>query len=129
MKKIRKIPDTELEIMRAVWALGGEVSTNQIREFLEKERPWCVGALQTMLSRLERREFLKSHADGRKKIFSPLVSERDYIAAVSGSLISRLTRSTVTQLVAALYESKTITESDLDELESFIEEKRRERSN
>lgn len=54
--------------------------------------------------------------------------ERDYIAAVSGSLISRLTRSTVTQLVAALYESKTITESDLDELESFTEEKRRERS-
>lgn len=42
MKKIRKIPDTELDIMRAVWSLGGEVSTNQIREFLEKEHPWSV---------------------------------------------------------------------------------------
>lgn len=125
MKK--RISDTELEVMRAVWAIGGEASTTNIKQYLEADRAWTNGALQTILARLVDKGFLTARTEGRNKLFKPLISEKSYIAEVSGSLVSRLTRSTVTQIVAAMYENKAIAESDLDELESFIEKKRTER--
>ena len=125
MKK--RISDTELEVMRAVWAIGGEASTTNIKQYLEADRAWTNGALQTMLARLVDKGFLSARTEGRNKIFKPLISEKSYIAEISGGLVSRLTRSTVTQIVAAMYENKAIAESDLDELESFIEKKRMER--
>lgn len=125
MKK--RISDTELEVMRAVWAIGEEASTTNIKQYLEADRAWTNGALQTILARLVDKGFLTARTEGRNKLFKPLISEKSYIAEVSGSLVSRLTRSTVTQIVAAMYENKAIAESDLDELESFIEKKRMER--
>lgn len=123
MKKIQRIPDAELDVMQAVWSADKHISTSEIRKILERERAWSVGALQTLLSRLVQRGFLEARMQGKSKIFSPLVSEEDYLAAVSKSFVSKLSRNSVTRLVSALYESNSISEEDLEELNRFIESK------
>ena len=49
---MQKLPDTELEIMQVIWKENRVLSTSEIKEKLEMNRPWNVSALQTLLNRL-----------------------------------------------------------------------------
>ena len=48
----QKLPDTELKVMQAIWHIESPASTSAVREELQKERPWNLSALQTLLGRL-----------------------------------------------------------------------------
>ena len=120
--KIKRIPETELEVMQAVWSNPTPVTTTQIKQTLEKERPWSQGALQSLLSRLTDRGFLKGSMQGRNKVFEPLVSEEEYLAVESESFLKKLRRkSTITELVTALYDTNAISDKDIEELDAFLE--------
>ncbi len=119
--KIKKIPETELEIMQVIWANPTPITTTQIKHILEEDRPWSQGALQSLLSRLIERGFLKGGMQGKNKTFEPLVSEKEYLAVESSSFLKKLRGSSITELVTTLYDSKAITEKDIEELDAFIE--------
>ena len=55
-------------------------STSAVREELQKERPWNLSALQTLLGRLVRRGFLQTEKQGKSRYYTPLVTEEDYLA-------------------------------------------------
>ena len=71
MKKLNRLPEAELTIMRAVWRLGPPVPTGAIRARLEKERPWNLSALQTLLARLTERGFLSVGKEGGRTSIPP----------------------------------------------------------
>jgi predicted transcriptional regulator len=120
--KLKKIPETELEIMQVVWSNPTPITTTQIKQELEKNRPWSQGSLQSLLTRLIDRGFLKGGMRGKNKIFEPLVSETDYLAIESASLLRKLKgRGSITELVTALYDTQEISEKDIEELDAFIE--------
>ncbi|PNV62732.1 CopY family transcriptional regulator [Clostridium sp. chh4-2] len=119
--KLVKLPDTELEIMKVIWKEGSPISTSQIKAVLDEMRPWNVSALQTLLNRLIDRNFLKTFKDGKNKCYESLVEEADYIAFENKSFLERMNHSSITKLVASLYESRNITDEDLEELAQFIE--------
>ena len=66
MKKLTRLPDTELEVMKVVWQKGNGVSTSEIKQELDKQRTWNVSALQTLLNRLIDRGFLTSYKKGKR---------------------------------------------------------------
>ena len=80
MKKLNRLPEAELTVMRAVWRLEPPVPTGAIRARLEKERPWNLSALQTLLARLTERGFLSVGKEGRQNVHTPLVDEGEYLA-------------------------------------------------
>lgn len=123
--KITKIPDTELEIMQVIWNNETPITTSQVKQILEKDRPWSVGALQTLLNRLIDREFLKGEMHGKSKAYTPLVSEQEYLIVEGKSFLKRLSGNSITRLVTSLYDAKSISDEDLDELNAFIEETRK----
>ncbi|MCH5212721.1 MAG: BlaI/MecI/CopY family transcriptional regulator [Oscillospiraceae bacterium] len=122
--KLKKIPDTELEIMQVVWSNPTPITTSEIKNVLEEERSWSQGALQSLLTRLVERGFLKPGMKGKSKTFEPIVSESDYLAVESSSFLKKLRRSTITELVTALYDTKAISDEDLAELDAFLAERR-----
>ncbi len=124
--KISKIPDTELEIMQVIWNNPTPITTSEVKRILEQDRPWSIGALQTLLNRLIDRGFLKGEMHGKSKTYVPLVTENEYIIIESNSFFKRLSGSSITRLVTSLYDSKSISDEDLDELNAFIEAKRKE---
>ncbi len=123
--KITKIPDTELEIMQVIWNNPTPITTSEVKKILEKERPWSIGALQTLLNRLIERDFLKGEMQGKSKTYTPLVSEQDYLIVESKSFLKRLSGNSITHLVTSLYDAKSISDEDLDELNAFIESTRK----
>ncbi len=125
--KLKKIPETELEIMQVIWSNPTPITTSDIKRELEKTRPWSQGALQSLLSRLAERGFLKTGVLGKSKTFEPLVTEDDYLKVESASFFKRFgEKGTITGLVTALYDSKTISEKDIEELDAFIEKIKKE---
>ena len=125
--KLKKIPETELEIMQVIWSNPTPITTTDIKRELEKTRPWSQGALQSLLSRLAERGFLKTGVLGKSKTFEPLVTEDDYLKVESASFFKRFgEKGTITGLVTALYDSKTISEKDIEELDAFIDKIKKE---
>lgn len=123
MKDIMRLPDTELEIMKAIWASGKTISTSEVKELLEKNRPWNISALQTLLNRLIDRGFLDSYKEGKNRFYHPLIQEEDYLAVENKAFFEKVNDRSVTKLFASLYDSKSISEADLDELAAFIRSK------
>ena len=125
MNKITRLPDTELEVMKAVWSIKTEINTTEIKKILDKNRPWNVSALQTLLNRLIDRGFLDTYKEGKNKCYTVLVTEDEYISFENKSFFKKVNNSSITKLVASLYNSKSISENDLLELSKFIEDKTR----
>lgn len=123
MNKITRLPDTELEVMKAVWSIKSEINTTEIKKILDKNRPWNVSALQTLLNRLIDRGFLDTYKNGKNKCYTVLINEDDYISFENKSFLKKINNSSITKLVASLYDSKSISNDDLMELSKFIEDK------
>lgn len=123
MKERMRLPDTELEIMQAIWGAGKTLSTSEVKAILEQKRAWNVSALQTLLNRLIERGFLESYKEGKNRFYTAAVAEADYLAAENRAFLEKVNHRSVTKLVASLYESKSISDADLDELAAFIRAK------
>lgn len=123
MADIMRLPDTELEIMKVIWESGQTLSTSEVKALLERNRPWNVSALQTLLNRLIDRGFLETYKEGKNKYYTPLVDEKDYLAVENRAFLEKVNDRSVTKLVASLFDSHSISEADLDELAAFIRSK------
>lgn len=119
----QKLPDTELKVMQVIWHNETPISTVAIREELQKERPWNLSALQTLLGRLVNRGFLQTDKQGKSRYYEPLVSEEEYLAEDSKRYFQKWTGGSLRDLVACLYESHTVTKEELEDLKAFIEQK------
>lgn len=118
----QKLPDTELKVMQVIWHNETPISTVAIREELQKERPWNLSALQTLLGRLVNRGFLQTDKQGKSRYYEPLVSEEEYLAEDSKRYFQKWTGGSLRDLVACLYESHTVTKEELEDLKAFIEQ-------
>ena len=119
MKKLVRLPEAELSVMRAVWRLPAPAITGAIRARLEKERPWNLSAIQTLLSRLTERGFLSAGKEGRQNEYTHLVSEGEYVAFENAPFLEG---KGLPGLVTALYDSQSISREDLAELRAFLDE-------
>ena len=82
----QKLPDTELKVMQAIWHIEPPASTSAVREELQKERPWNLSALQTLLGRLVRRGFLQTEKQGKSRYYTPLVTERTISRRIAAAI-------------------------------------------
>ncbi|NCB63702.1 MAG: BlaI/MecI/CopY family transcriptional regulator [Clostridia bacterium] len=121
MIRMERLPDAELEVMRAVWSLPSPCATGDVRRELEKSRPWNLSALQTLLTRLTGRGFVATDKEGRQRTYQPLISEEDYLAFENAPFLTGRRGATVSRLVASLYKQNSIDRDDLEELRAFID--------
>jgi len=117
------LPDTELEVMDVIWSLPNPVSTGQIKRELDKQRPWNLSALQTLLNRLIERGFISAEKKDNRRFFCAIVKNNEYRVRANRSFLERVNGNSVKSFVASLYDGNALSDADLKELESFISEK------
>ena len=69
-KEIKKLPDAEFEIMRAIWRCSEPVTSPILTEKLRlalPEKDWKQQTVMTMLVRLEKKAFLRSEKNGKER--------------------------------------------------------------
>ena len=62
---MRHLPDTELEVMKALWAMGGEAVTRSDLEARLGDLGWATNTFNTYLSRLTDKGFIPCEKRGK----------------------------------------------------------------
>ena len=116
---MEKITDSELEVMKVLWASRTPLPLSSIRSELQKLMNWEAATIKTLLSRLVTKSAVLQE---KKEVFyySPLVSEEEYNVWAARRLIKRLYKGKASSLVAALLHTDGITKDDIDELRSML---------
>lgn len=114
-----KITDSELEVMKLLWASEEPQSITEIREALQESRGWEATTIKTLVSRL-----LGKGVIGQEKRavfhYFPLLSEKEYKRWSTDRLIKRLYKGSARDLVAALVDSEGLSRQDIDELRQLF---------
>lgn len=117
---MKRLPDTELEVMKALWSLGEDVPRAALDQALV-EFGWASNTVNTYLSRLAEKGFVSVRREGKGNLYTPMVSREDYLAFDSRSVLSRLYGSSPRNFVAALAKGG-LDRKDVEELRSLLDE-------
>lgn len=122
MGRHKNLPDSELDIMLAVWRGQGPATAPAILEALEKQRPLTASALHSYLKRLEEKGFLRCEKEGRVNSYTPLISEEAYRRHAGGAVLEKLYDGSLKTFTAALWDGGRLTASQVSELRDYLDE-------
>lgn len=120
MKAIKRLPESELEIMQIIWKETTPVSRHLIEEKLQQEHPLAPTTILTLLTRLCEKSFLEMKKEGRINYYAPIVTEKEYLASESRSFLDRLFQGSVANFAMALNDGG-VKKEELEELRQLLE--------
>ncbi len=115
----------EREIMNAVFALGNRASADEIRARLTD--PPSDSAVRVMLSRLEKKGYLKHQYDGPRYVYSATVSPSIAKRTALQQYLQTFFGGSLRQMMTALVAEASWTDDDLDALKDEIDRVRNDR--
>jgi predicted transcriptional regulator len=74
--------DLEVQVMRRIWARREPVTVRDVLGDLQADRPVAYTTVMTVMGNLQRKGWLRRHADGRAYRYEPLVSAEEYSAGL-----------------------------------------------
>lgn len=117
---VKRLPDSELEVMKALWVSGPDTTRAQLEQSLAP-LGLASNTINTYLTRLQEKGFVSAKRDGKLNRYTPLVSQEDYRAFDSRSILSKLYDGSPSNFVAALAKGG-IAKEDVDQLRSLLDE-------
>ncbi len=117
---IKRLPDSELEVMQAIWSLESPVARVDIEEVLKDSYPIAMTTLLTLLTRLSEKGFIRIEKVSRSARYYPLVSQQEYLAQQSKNFLQRLCGGNMSTFATALCDSG-ISKEDLAELRELLD--------
>ena len=118
---MKRLPESELEIMMIIWRHGEPMNRMEIEAQLEKKV--AAPTVLSFLNRLEAKGFVSVEKVGKVNWYTPLVAEEAYLQRESRSILRKLYRNSLKNFVTALYEGDALTQQDMEELADFLEKK------
>lgn len=120
MKNIRRLPDAELEVMQALWQCKPPATRTDVAAALHQDRPMAATTLLTVLTRLGEKGFLRTDKEGRRSLYTPLISQADYLSAQSRTFLQKVCGGSLPAFAAALCDSG-LTREELELLRELLE--------
>lgn len=119
---MKRLPDTELEVMKALWAWeGGAAARSELEQSLA-DKGWASNTFNTYLSRLTEKGFVSCEKRGKANYYAPLVSQADYLEFESRAVLNKVFGSSLKNFVASLARGGKLGQGELDELQAYLEE-------
>ena len=121
MKKqpLPQISEAEYEVMKIIWK-HAPVDTNEITNQLTKTTQWSPKTIQTLIRRLTAKGALSYEKESRVFVYTPLISEKDYIGQKSHSFLKRYFNGDLTAMLSAYMEDAKLSESEIDSLRAML---------
>lgn len=116
---MKRLPDTELEVIKALWASGPNTPRTVLDEKLSAFG-WAANTVNTYLTRLVKKGFVSVEHRRTGNLYTPLVSREEYQAFDSRATLSQLYGSP-RNFVAALARDG-LKQSELDDLRRLLNE-------
>ena len=119
-ERIRRLPDSEQEVMQAIWSCKAPVGRADIEQILFQEHPMALTTLLTLLTRLSEKGFIAIEKIGRRSYYTPCISREDYLASQGKNFFEKLCGRNVSAFAAALCDSG-LSKEELAELRLLLE--------
>lgn len=126
-EEMKRLPDSELEIMMIIWDLDKPVTRFEIEAQMDQGRRLSPTTVLSFLSRLQEKGFLAVQKSGKNNVYIALIDQESYMQAESRSILKRIYRNSARNFIAALYDGDSLSDEEMKELEEYISEKRKER--
>lgn len=121
-QNVKKLGEAELEIMQVIWKAGEPLTSNFILQALRCRRQWQLSTLMTSLSRLADKGFVRCSRETGQNLYTAVVTEEAYKSRESKNFLEKVFGNSLQNMVATLYSSRSIQDSDVEELRKFLDE-------
>lgn len=113
------IGKAELEIMKVLWKSKQPLSSAEIGKAVENHG-WKRTTIATFLARLVDKGAISAEQQGKSLYYTPIITAKEYKKSQVKSLIKNVFDGSAQDLVASLFEEKTLTDEDIKELKSIF---------
>ena len=118
---MKRLPDSELELMLIIWEAHEAVNRIYIQERLNQSKELAPTTILSFLSRLEAKGFLKIEKRGKVNYYYPLVSQEAYANNESKTVLEKFFGNSIKNFVAQLNNAKSVDEEQIQELKDFLD--------
>lgn len=123
MDRAQSVSESELKILRVLWARKGAVMLAPLMDDLAAQgNQWKANTVLTFLSRLSEKGMIRIDKVGRLNQYTALHSEQDYLNSLTREFVSDVYGGDAKGLIASLLRNERLSKQDLDELQAFWEE-------
>ena len=112
---MKKLPESEQEIMMIVWEYAEPVSRFQIEEKLNVEKNIAPSTILTLLTRLEKVK------NGKSNLYVPLVEKENYIGTVGKNMLDKMFQGSLAKFASSLYDGEKLSSKEVKQLQEFID--------
>ena len=114
------LPDTEFEIMTAIWDSELPVTSRKLMESMGEKKGWRIATLISFLVRLEDRGFIMSYKDGKERSYVPVADRDMYTAAVTERFCERVHSGSFVNMLESLFFEKNLSDDDIDSIIDWL---------
>jgi predicted transcriptional regulator len=114
------ISDAESTVMAVLWQRH-PLASEEVVAALSGEQDWQEATIKTLLNRLLKKGAISAVRDGRRYLYSPVLSREAWLTQASRGLLDRLFDGRIAPLVAHFGEQKALSRKDIAELRALLE--------
>jgi BlaI family penicillinase repressor len=113
-------------VMEVVWERGSATGED-VRAALADRHPMKDSTARTILKRLEEKEYVRHHVDGRTNVYTPLIAQENVAAKAVRQIIERFCGGSVEALLLGMVDNDVVDEQELQRLaQRIVRRKNRE---
>lgn len=115
------ISEAESVVMQALWSASPRTA-EEVTVAIAQERDWQEATIKTLLNRLLKKGALRADKDGRRYLYSPVLTREQWLDSESRGFLDRLFDGRVAPLVAHFSCQRKLSKKDIEELKKLITE-------
>lgn len=121
-KTYQRLPESELDIMLVLWNHTPPMNRMEIEKVINTKKSLAPTTILSLLARLEAKNFVEVTKQGKMNLYTPLVSQSDYQAHESQSVLEKLYGNSLEKFVTSLYQGKKVSSEEIQNLSDFLKE-------
>ncbi len=122
MKKTIRITEAEWEVMAVVWERR-PVAASTVLEVLADRKQWTLATVRTLLRRLVNKGALRQEPEGKRYLYTPLISMAECARRESECFLDRVLGRAPSEAVLHLVKRAELSKEDIQELRRILRDK------
>jgi len=119
---MQRLPESELDVMLAMWDAEKQPVSRAYFDGKLAYKGWTVNALNSFLSRLEEKGFVRGVRSGKNKYYSATIKRDDYLFHEGKGILKKLYRGSVKNFLLSISDQDGMDEREIDELREYLNE-------
>ncbi len=120
----RELSKSEWKVMKIVWSLK-KAMAREVYSIACDEQNWSPTTVKTMLKRLVEKGYLNTTRIGNGFVYRPTQSAIISLRSAADTLLANAVEGTTGPLIQHMLESISLSESDLQDLQKLLDDKKR----